>query len=233
MIETPMKPAVHDRVLVEADVDGELVGFRAVVVNVADDALWLGMPRPDSRLARLSAGEPITLTLRAPEGGLVAESVFLEHLRPTRTRLFAVQMPSEIRLTQRRVHMRFETECPIQYTIVSQSDSGGAGLTGRGITLNIGTGGLEFVVEAPIEDTVIVGDALEIALGLGRDAIAGEADVLRIADATDVDADGRPVAPASLPRPPRTIVAVGFTSISEAAQDMIVRYIFALQRARR
>jgi len=228
-----MKPAVHDRVLVEADVDGELVGFRAVVVNVADGALWLGMPRPDSRLARLSAGEPITLTLRAPEGGLVAESVFLEHLRPTRKMLFAVQMPSEIRLTQRRIHLRFETECPVEYTIVSQSDSSGAGLTGRGTTLDIGTGGLEFVVEAPIEDTVIVGDALEIALGLGREAIAGEAEVLRVTEATDIDAVGGPVAPVSTPRPPRTVIAVRFTSVSDSAQDMIVRYIFALQRGRR
>ena len=34
MIDTDRKPAVHDQVLVEAELDGTLVGLRAVIVNV-------------------------------------------------------------------------------------------------------------------------------------------------------------------------------------------------------
>jgi c-di-GMP-binding flagellar brake protein YcgR len=39
--------------------------------------------------------------------------------------------------------------------------------------------------------------------------------------------------PATPPRPPRTLVAVRFVTISDDAQDLIVRRIFSLQRLRR
>jgi len=41
MIETNGQPAVHDPVLVEAEIDGKVVGLRAVVVNVMPTSLWL------------------------------------------------------------------------------------------------------------------------------------------------------------------------------------------------
>jgi hypothetical protein len=233
MIDTPRKPAVHDQVLVEADVDGKVVGFRAVVVNTVGTALWLGLVKPDPRLENVGSGEPIALTFSCPDGGLVAESVFLAHLGPTRARLFSVRMPSDIRLTQRRAHLRLDTDCPIEYTIVSQSASGGAGLTGAGVTRNIGTGGLQFLVAVPMAETPIVADSLEVAVALGPDAVSAEAEVLRLEDATDLGPDWRPIGPANPPRPPRTLIAVRFTSIGEAAQDMIVRYIVTLQRSRR
>jgi hypothetical protein len=80
---------------------------------------------------------------------------------------------------------------------------------------------------------VVAGDALELALAVGRDAVLIEADVVRVIDATDMGPDGRPMPPASQPRPPRTLVAVRFVSISDGAEDLIVRRIFALQRLRR
>jgi PilZ domain len=233
MIETPRKPAVHDQVRVEAEIGGRLVGFRAVVVNTLPAALWLGLVKPDPLLERLAAGEPIALTFPRPDGGLVAESIFLGHLGSSQARIFSVQMPSDIRLTQRRAHLRFDTACPIEYTIVSQSDSGGAGLTGAGVTCNIGTGGLQFTLPAPLREAPIVFDSLEIMLAVGREGVAAEGDVVRVEDATDLGPDGRMRPSATPPRPPRTRIAVQFTSISDAAQDLIVRHIFALQRARR
>jgi hypothetical protein len=233
MIETPRKPTVHDQVRVEAEIDGKVVGFRAVVVNTVSNSLWLGLVKPDSLLGRIQPSDPIVLTFPRSVGGLVAESVFVRHLGSGQARLFAVEMPSDVRLAQRRANLRFDTVCPIEYTIVSQSDSGGAGLTGAGQTCNIGTGGLQFVMEAPIREVAIVGDALELVMALGRDPVVAEGDVLRIDDATDLGPDGRMRAPADPPRPARTLIAVQFTSISDYAQDVIVRYIFALQRARR
>ena len=53
MIETPKLPFVHDQVLVEAEVDGRVAGFRAVVVHVMPNVLWLGLVRPDSHLEAL------------------------------------------------------------------------------------------------------------------------------------------------------------------------------------
>jgi c-di-GMP-binding flagellar brake protein YcgR len=233
MIETPRKPSVHDQVLVEAEVDGRVVGFRAVVVNVTPDAIWLGLVKPDALLERLHHGDPMALTFRRNDTGMVAESSFLNHLGATQSRLFSIEMTADCRLIQRRAHLRLDTECPIEYTVVSQSWSGSAGLTGEGTTRNISAGGLQFMVNAPIGETVESEDALELALALGQDAVLAEAEVVRVDDATNIGPDGRPMAAARSAGPPRTLVAVRFVAISEDAQDRIVRHIFALQRKRR
>jgi hypothetical protein len=89
------------------------------------------------------------------------------------------------------------------------------------------------VIQTQITETVVVGDALELRLAVGRDAVLLEADVVRVFDATDIGPDGRPMPPATPPRPPRTLVAVRFVTISDDAQDLIVRRIFSLQRLRR
>lgn len=233
MIETSGKPSVHDQVLVEAEIDGRVVGFRAVVVNVMPAALWLGLVKPDSLLEQLHPGDTIALTFRREDAGMVAQSSFLSHLGSTQSRMFSVEMPADCRLVQRRAHLRLDTECPIQYTVVSQSETGSAGITGEGTTRNISAGGLQFMVRAPIRDTVSSGDDLELRLTIGQDVVMAEAEVVRVDDVTDVGLDGRPMAPAARPRSPRTLIAVRFASISEGAQDLIVRHIFSLQRMRR
>ena len=233
MIDTPGKPVVHDQVRVEAEIDGKVVAFRAVVVHTLPTALWLGLVKPDARLARLGTGDSLALTFRREDAGMVAESTFLSHLGSTQSRLFSVEMPAECRLTQRRTHLRLDAECPIQYTIVSQSNTGTAGLVGQGVTRNIGAGGLQFIVRAPIADTVSAADALELLLEVGKEAVMAEGEVIRVDDATDLGPDWRPLAPTRPPRPPRTLIAVRFVSISDIAQDLIVRHIFALQRMRR
>lgn len=233
MIETPKVPSIHDQVLVEAEVDGRVVGFRAVVVNVMPAALWLGLIRPDSHLEPLRAGDPIGLTFRRDDAGMVAAATFLSHLGSNPSRLFSIEMPSDLRLIQRRSHLRLDTNCPIEYTIVSQSEIGSAGLTGEGRTTNLSAGGLQFMVEAPARETVEKGDSLELGVAIGQDAVLTEADVLRVEDATDLGPDGRPLPRGRSPRPPRTLIAVQFVAISDGAQDRIIRHIFALQRTRR
>lgn len=233
MIETRNKPTVHDQVLVEAEVDGKVIRFRAVVVNILPAAMWMGLVKPDSQLGQLRPGDPIGLTFRREDAGMVAASTFLSHLGSTQSRLFSVEMPADCRLIQRRAQLRLDTECPIQYVVVTQSETASAGLTGEGTTRNISAGGLQFMVRAPIEETVNAGDALELKLALGRDAVLAEAEVVRVEDATDFGPDGRILPPATRPRPPRTWIAVRFVSISEGAQDLIVKHIFALQRMRR
>lgn len=232
MIETTTKPAVHDQVLVEAAIDEKVVSFRAIVVNTTETALWLGLVKPDPRLERLAPGDSIALTFRRDGAGLVAESTFLDHLGATQARLFAVQMPSEIRLSQRRTHLRLDTEGEVQYTVV-QSDTTGLGLVGEGTTRNLGPGGMLFVVAAPLAETVAAGDDLELYLVVGDESVMAEGEVVRVDDATDFGPDGRQLAPTDPPRPPQTLVAVRFISISDGAQDLIVRHIFALQRMRR
>jgi hypothetical protein len=233
MTETLRRPSVHDQVRVEAEIDGKVVGFRAVVVHVLPDALWVGLVKPDSNLRQLRPGDPLVLTFSRGGMGMVAASYFLGHLRSTETRVFAVEMPADLRLIQRRNFLRLDSECALEYTVLNHSEAGGAGLTGEGVTWNISAGGLQFVVRAPIEETVSVGDDLEIRLEIGRGALLAEAQVVRVENATDMGPDGRPLPPVARPRSPRTAIAVRFDSISEGAQDRIIKHIFAIQRMRR
>lgn len=233
MIETAKRPSVHDQALVETEIDGRVVRFRAVVVNLMPAALWLGLVKKDPSLERLRPGDPIVLTFQRNGVGMVAESSFLAHLNSAGSRLFAIEFPSDYRLIQRRSYLRIDADCPVEYLVTSQSEAGGAGLTGEGITRNISAGGLQFIVDAPMAETVREGDGLETRLVIGQGAVLAEAEVVRLEDATDLGPDLRPLPPATRPRRPRTIIAVRFVHISEAAQDRIIRHIFALQRVRR
>lgn len=232
MIDTTISPAVHDVALVEAEIDGSAIVFRTVVVNAMPAALWLGLTRPDSLLEHLRPGDPMTLTFHREDSAIVARSAFLSHLGARQSRVFSVETPTDCRVVQRRAHLRLDAECPLEYTVVGGGETG-AGIAGEGTTRNISAGGLQFLIRAPIGETVAAGDALELRLAVGRDAALLEADVVRVIDATDIGPDGRPMPPATPPRPPRTLVAVRFVSISDSAQDLIVRQIFAMQRLNR
>jgi hypothetical protein len=232
MIETSKKPSVHDPVLVEAEIDGKVVRFRAVVISVSPTALWLGLVKPNPLLAEIVAGDPIVLTFSRGGAGMVAESFFLSHLGTSQSRFMSVEMPADCKLVQRREYLRLDTECRVEYLVVSHGDRA-AGLVGEGVTIDLSAGGLRFAVRSPIGETVSIGDALEIRLEIGQGSVLAEAEVVRVEDATDVGPDGRSLPPATRPRPPRTSVAVRFVSISEAAQDRIIRHIFAVQRKRR
>jgi c-di-GMP-binding flagellar brake protein YcgR len=233
MIEPDKKPAVHDQVLVETEVDGRLIGFRAVVVNVSPAALWLGLLRPDARLEKVRPGASVGLTIRRNGAAMIGRTAFLGHLGSSQARLFSIGWPDDYQLVQRREHLRLDTEAEIRYVIVSQSETGSAGMEGQGTTRNLSAGGLQFIVKAQIRDTVSAGDALELHLKLGQDVVLAEADVIRVEDATDMGPDGRPLPPARPLRTPRTLIAVRFEEISDGAQDRIVRHIFSLQRMRR
>jgi len=110
------KPLVHDQVLVEGEFDGKLIGFRAVVVNVKPAAIWLGLARPDPRLEQLTPDQPLQLTFRRDNAGMIAASSFLGLLGASRSRLFSVSWPDDPRLIQRWADLRLDTECPVEFT---------------------------------------------------------------------------------------------------------------------
>ena len=227
MIEADVKPAVHDQVLVEGEIDGKVVGLRAVIVNVMPTSLWLGLVRPDANLEKLRPDQPLHLTFRRKGAAMVAASTFLSHLGASRSRLFSIEWPNDFQLVQRRAHLRLDAQCPVAFTVTSQSETGCAGLTGRGTTRNISAGGIQFVVQ-PGEAMVAPGDELEISISLGLDAVEAGAEVIRVEEI----AEGRARSKASA-KVPMTFIAVRFISVSEMTQDKIVRYIFSLQRTRR
>ncbi len=223
-------PAVHDNVLVEAELDGEVVGFRAVVVNVQRSALWLGLVRPDSTLGRLVPGQNVHLTFKRDQAAIVADSAFQSHLGSNRARLFAVARPSHLDMVQRRAHIRLDVERLVQIRVVNHGVSGSAGRMGTGMTRNVSAGGVQFVTDLD----VAVGDSLELAIVLGtNDVVAAEADAVRVDDLAAIETDPKPRRLTGSHGIAQIAVAVRFTAISEVDQDKIVRHIFSVQRQRR
>ena len=100
-----MKPAVHDRVLVEAHIDGRLTSFRAVAVNILPTALWLGLVGQQPQLEQLRRDQPLQLTFRRDNTGMIAASSFIGHLGASRTRLFSVSWPDDVKLMCRPVFL--------------------------------------------------------------------------------------------------------------------------------
>lgn len=227
-----MKPVMHDQVLVEAEIDGRVAGFRSVVVNVLPGVLWLGLPKANPLLEKLQPNDPAILTFRREGAAMVAQSAFVSHLGPSPSRVFSVEWPEDVRMVQRRAHLRIDAEGPVQYTII-ETVTDYEGIKGHGSMRNLSAGGVQFAVKAPVDETVIVGDVLELRMGLGQNVVMADATVVRVENATDLGRDGKLLPPARNPRPPLTHLAVRFEQISEGAQDLIVRHIFALQRMRR
>jgi c-di-GMP-binding flagellar brake protein YcgR len=234
MPEATKKPAIHDEVHVEAEVDGNVVGLRAIVVSVLPTSLWLGLTQPNTSLKRFQPDQTVNLTIRRGTSAMVAESRFLSHLGASKSRLFSVEWPEDFRVTQRREHLRLDAECPIEYTVIRQGDSGAAGRTGEGITCNLGAGGLQFKVHFPPGEDLMVDDELWLRVALGADAVAAEGKVVRI-EPVPAPLHGKPKAGSAGAgaADPGKLVAVRFIAIGVGTQDRIVRYIFRLQRVRR
>jgi len=227
------KPAVHDQGLVEAELDGKRVSFRAVAVNVMPTAIWLGLVRPQPELEQLRRDLPLQLTFRRDNTGTIAASSFIGHLGASHVGLFAVSWPDDLQLVQRRAHLRLDAQCPVEYTVASQSATGSPGQIGDGVCCNLCAGGVQFVVRAGTDETVAVGDELDLRVALGRDAVVlAEAVVVRVDDAAIMNLG--PDEPVRLGAAgPRSLIAVRFESISDVDQDRIVRYIFSIQRQSR
>ncbi len=232
IVETSAKPNVHDPVFVEAEVDGCLVTFRAVFVNVVSDALWLGLIHPDPRLERVHAGAPVSRTFRRNGTGMIAAERFLNRMGTSQSRLFAVRWSDSCEVVQRREQLRLPVERPLEY-VVLESEITEPGVSGVGVTRNLSAGGLQFRVERPIDETVVPDDLLELRLQLDAGVVIADGIVIRVEDATDIGSDGKPLPASKCTHKPLTAVAVQFESISAAGQDRIVKYMFSLQRMQR
>ena len=86
--------------------------------------------------------------MRRDGAAVVGRTRFVAHLKSTQTRIFSVAWPDEYKISQRREHLRLDTEAPVRYTVLSQNDIGGAGMEGHGVTRNLSAGGVQFVVKA-------------------------------------------------------------------------------------
>jgi len=173
----------------------------------------------------------MTLTFHREDTALIARSAFLSHLGSRQSRVFSVETLADCHVVQRRANLRLDAECPVEYTVV------GGGVTGRAHRLGNDA-------KHQRRRTAVHGSGADRrdrgrrrrprARAGGRSGRGAHRGRRRARDRRNRHGAGRtPHAPGLAPRPPRTLVAVRFVSISDGAGDLIVRRIFALQRLRR
>ena len=222
-----LQPARNEAVRVRVR-GGLPEGWRAIVTNVTLSALWLAVSPGEPPFPRLSTGDPLELTFDVGGQPLTVSTRFESDLGRGRLPMFAVKWPPAQRAMQRppegrqrRAHIRIEVACPIEYTVVTQSDRAAAGQTGGGTTIDISAGGILFATDEALDDLPGIGDGLEIVVDFEGDVVMAEAEVVR------VEGPGRSRTPG------RSEVALRFVSIDGWAQDRIVRHIFARMRRHR
>ena len=203
---------VHDEVRVGTRLDGENVSFRGVVIGVQDLELWIGLAKPDERLAKLKQGQPLNVATPRGTKALVVDTTFTRHIGPRLDHLFAATRPGEVRATQMRSYLRLE----IAISVVVSAYLRGRLLTDRGRTVDISAGGACFESQLPLAP----GDQLTIQIQDGIFSASANAEVVRVDHADP--ARGRP----------GQLIAVQYSSIGEADQDGITRYIYGQVRRR-
>jgi hypothetical protein len=220
--------SVHDEVLVETEIDGKTLSLASFVTNVLDEELWLALRLSEPRLPRIGALQRLHMTFDRG-GALVVESEFLRPLGGTahtgskRSRVFAVRRPKGVDQVQRRSHVRVDLERDVR---IKSFGSLGGDTAGRGRTMNIGAGGLQFATEMPL----MFGDQLRVALALtaGEIVIAG-GPVVRIDEIPARVPSGAEVA--GEPEQ-RSRVALRFDKIAERDRERIACHILAAHRSR-
>ncbi len=215
--------ALLDRVLVEADIDGRPVSFRAVVVRICPTELWLGLASPDGRLETMAADQTVRLTVSRDDAALASESRFLRPLDGGKMRVFAVVWPGVLERVQRRAHVRYQFDWPIHFRRLDPATREPRGPVAGGTTVNVSAGGLLFECDTPVN----VDEELELTLPLfGGDGVKMLGVVVRVraADEGESGRDGGL---------DRTEAAVKFTRITAVDQERIVRFILLTEHRRR
>ena len=220
--------SVHDEVLVETEIDGETLSLASFVTNVLDEELWLALRLPDARLPRIAELQRLHMTFDRG-GALVVESEFLRRLggaaptSPKKSRVFAVRRPKGVDQVQRRSHVRVDLERDVR---IKSFGSLGGDTAGRGRTMNIGAGGLQFATEMPL----MFGDQLRVALALtASEIVVAGGPVVRIDEIPGLVPSGSEAAgePQVLTR-----VAVRFDKIAAHDRERIACHILAAHRSR-
>jgi hypothetical protein len=211
--------ALQDHVLVETEVGGHSVGFRAVVVRINPDELWLGLTTPDRRLERVEPGGDVRLTAGRASGALLARSSFIRHLGESRCRIFAIAPAQAAELVQRRSQARVDVDLGLHLRRFDLATGELRGKGAAGATLNAGPGGLLLQTDMALA----VGDDLDVSVSISAgDRISAGARVTRVGE--------QPGSVEGEPCPTRA--AVKFTRITAVDQQRILRLCMLVEHRR-
>jgi hypothetical protein len=232
----PKELLIHEELVVETEIDGVSVALPAFVTNVLADELWLATRLTEPRLASLSRGQPIHLTLDR-DGALIIESVFLRRLGGggrlgmEKSRVFAVRRPQGVETVMRRAHVRVDLDRMVR---IRAAGGQGTDRMGNGRTTNIGAGGVQFLTAMPL----LLGEQLRLALVLtSREIVVAGGTIVRIEHGDtppDGDAPAAAAGAEASENAPLTHskVAVRFDKINEADQERITCHILSAHRRR-
>ena len=213
--------AIRDRVVFEGDVRGRLVSLPSLVVRVAEEELWLGLPEPEPSLLLFRVEQPVRLMLNEDGGTRLGRSVFLRTLAGDPPRIVAVSRPAAFELLQRRQHSRYELDAPIRFRQLDPLTKEPRGRSATASTVNVSLGGILMRTPVPVS----VGDEVDVTLPLGGgNHISAGNRVVRVRVLPTANIPGQPL-----------VMEVGtrFTRITSADQDLLLRMALAADRRRR
>jgi hypothetical protein len=215
---------MQDRVLVEADAYGKLIGFRTVVVKLCPEEVWLGLGAPDRRLEILTEDLPLALTVARARGALVGKSRFLRPLGGSRSRIFAIARPTDLEKVQRRAHIRFDVAMQFHFRSLDPQTKTPRGKALTATTVNLSSGGLLLATDAQLK----VGDEVEITLPFSSlDPVTTAGVITRIRVAGDSAGPAEPEAESRIVE-----AGVKFTRITSVDQERILRFVALLEHRR-
>ena len=214
--------ALQDHVLVETEIGGRAVSFRAVIVKTSTNELWLGLTSPDRRLEGIDVGRQLQLTVARPGYALVGQSAFVRHLGESRSRIFAVIQTPKVERVQRRAHARIDVEMELRLRKLDPATGLVRGRGACGTTINASSGGLLFLTDMQLA----VGEQVEIALSIsGNDRISAAGRVSRVREPEAARA-------ANCDEPVKYLVGIKFIRITAVDQQRIVRHCVFLEHRR-
>jgi hypothetical protein len=213
--------SIRDHVLLEADPRGKRLSIEALVVKIAPDELWLGLPEPDPVVAWLHGRQPLRLSFSDPAGARLGHSAFRRILAGDPPRIISVDRPQALEVVQRRMHHRYELDAPVRFRQLDPITREPRGRSAAASTVNVSLGGMLLRTSA----FVAPGAEMDLTLPLGGgDHITTTNRVVRVKPLPLSEAADQPLA---------VEIATQFTRITSADQDMLLRVALAADRRRR
>ena len=219
---------LDDSVVVEMCIDQLPLAFRGKVSNLLPKVVWVNVVEPGCPpcVKELPEGHPVRLSVGRESQALVGETKFLSCLGPTR-RLIAVERPPELKLIDRRAHLRVTIHRQVGIRLARSSAAGEGGHFAVGMSCDISLGGMSF------ESTVhmAVGDHVFVTMSLEQNRpLYALAQIVRLSDTVGTASQPGPdAAPSNGRRVTRA--GVKWEAMAPADRERLQRFLIQVEKA--
>lgn len=184
--------------------------YRTKVDDIREQMLFIGAPYDQGQILPLRVGTVLEVFFYDDISAYCFDTTIKQRIALP-IPIFVLDLPDEIRKIQRRQFVRVKTAFPIIYRIITEK---GLSDPGNGKLLDLSGGGMRFETLAKLENNALFSIQLKLP--------SGELNTL-----------GRVLRVQRIEKAKSYNISSEFYEISEHDRDMIIRYVFELQRTLR